>query len=141
MKKINEATIEKLLAEARDARKFSYAPYSHLRIGAAVLGKNGAIFKGCNIENMSYGVVMCAERVAIFNAISSGVQEIEALAISCEDEELSYPCGACRQVISEFSKDALIIIGAERGEYITESIEKLLPQGFFSHKLKSPKDC
>lgn len=141
MKKISEATIEKLLTEARDARKFSYAPYSHLHIGAAVLGKNGAIFKGCNIENMSYGVTMCAERVAIFNAISSGVPEIEALAISCEGEELCYPCGACRQVISEFSKNALIIIGADGGKYVTESIEELLPRGFSSQKLKSPKDC
>lgn len=127
MKSIPKKTIIKLLAEARKARGFSYAPYSNFHVGAAVISKDGRIFRGCNIENASYGLTICAERVAIFNAISSGVRDIVAIALSCDDD--CTPCGACRQVIYEFSEDGLIIIDRKDG-YIIKDIKELLPFGF-----------
>lgn len=129
MKKISEKTIRKLLAEARRSRKFSYAPYSNLYVGASVITKDGKIFKGPNIENASYGLTICAERVAIFNALSSGAKGIIAIAISCDAKKICTPCGACRQVIHEFSEDAVVVIERKKG-YIIKTINELLPLGF-----------
>ncbi len=129
MKRITKKTINKLLAEARKAREFSYAPYSNFRVGAAVITKGGKIFRGCNIENVSYGLTICAERVAVFNALSSGAKDITAIAISCDNKKLCTPCGACRQVIYEFSEDAIVIIDRKEG-YTTKTIKELLPLGF-----------
>jgi cytidine deaminase len=129
LKRITKKTINKLLAEARKARKFSYAPYSNFHVGAAVMTSSGKVFRGCNIENASYGLTICAERVAIFNALSSGAKDITAIAISCDNKKLCTPCGACRQVIYEFSEDCLIIIDRKAG-YIIKQIKELLPLGF-----------
>ncbi|MEK6692468.1 MAG: cytidine deaminase [Nitrospirota bacterium] len=129
MKRITKKTINKLLTEARNAREFSYAPYSNFHVGAAVMTRSGMIFRGCNIENSSYGLTICAERAAIFNALSSGVKDIVAIAISCNDKKICTPCGACRQVIYEFSEDCLIIID-RKGGYIIKNIRELLPLGF-----------
>ncbi len=94
-----------LLQNARDARLNSYSPYSRFAVGAAVLAENGAIFQGCNVENPSYGLTVCAERIAIFNAVSAGYTSISALAVVTEPVSMlqeRMPCGACRQVMTEF---------------------------------------
>lgn len=122
--------IQRLLTEARKAIKYSYSPYSNFRVGAAALGNNGKIYTGCNIENASYGLTICAERVAVFNAVSQEVERIKAIAIYCDKQDFCSPCGACRQVIYEFSKDAIVILGAKRTEYTIKTIAELLPLGF-----------
>ena len=100
--------IDKLLEMAKKASEFSYSPYSHLKVGAAILSQ-GKIFTGCNVENASYGLTMCAERVAIFKAVSEGIRKIDAIAIY--SSKFSYPCGACLQVMEEFcSEDCKVII-------------------------------
>lgn len=129
--KIDEILIQRLLSEARKAMKLSYSPYSNFRVGATVLGKNGKIYTGCNIENVSFGLTICAERVAIFNAISNGDESIKAIAIFCDKEDLCSPCGACRQVIYEFSKDAVVILGTKGNKYIKKTIAEMLPLSFF----------
>lgn len=129
MRILSKKTINRLLAEARKAKKYSYAPYSSFHVGASVLSKDGKIFRGSNIENASYGLTICAERAAIFNALSSGVKDILAIAISCDDEKLCTPCGACRQVIYEFSENCLIVMD-RKGGYMLKNIKELLPLGF-----------
>lgn len=121
----------KLLAVAKDAVKRAYAPYSKFRLGAAVLTKNGNIFSGCNIENSSYGLTVCAERVAIFSAIAQEGEdmEIQALAISGEQNSPCSPCGACRQVIFEFGRDAIVLFQGRNGMEEAR-ITELLPKGF-----------
>jgi cytidine deaminase len=129
---LSSAERSKLLAVAKDAVKRAYAPYSKFRVGAAVLTKKGNIFSGCNIENSSYGLTVCAERVAIFSAIAQegGVHmEIQALAISCEQNSLCSPRGACRQVIYEFGRDAIVLFQGRNGMEEAR-ITELLPIGF-----------
>jgi cytidine deaminase len=120
-----------LITQARSTRDFSYSPYSKFPVGAAVEMDSGKVFTGTNIENASYGLTICAERVAIFNAISQGETKIKRIAISCPSTEGSanslMPCGACRQVISEFSTPSTIIIVDGVGEF---KINDLLPQAF-----------
>lgn len=123
---------DKLLGIARRARELAYSPYSRFSVGAAVLTKSGQIFEGANIENSSYGLAICAERVAIFKAISAGEREIEQLAVSCQpnptnDPRFSMPCGACRQVMSEFADDTLLVIIDGVGEL---HLKELLPLPF-----------
>ncbi len=129
---LSSAERSKLLAVAKDAVKRAYAPYSKFRVGAAVLTKKGNIFSGCNIENSSYGLTVCAERVAIFSAIAQEGgedMEIQALVISCEQNSLCSPCGACRQVIYEFGRDAIVFFQGSNG--VEEArITELLPKGF-----------
>jgi len=129
---LSSAERSKLLAVAKDAVKRAYAPYSKFRVGAAVLTKKGNIFSGCNIENSSYGLTVCAERVAIFSAIAQEGgedMEIQALAISCEQNSLCSPCGACRQVIYEFGRDAIVLFQGRNGMEEAR-IRELLPKGF-----------
>ncbi|MFQ5962850.1 MAG: cytidine deaminase [Candidatus Scalinduaceae bacterium] len=128
--------IHRLLSEARKVIKFSYSPYSNFRVGAAVLDENGKIYTGCNIENASYGLAICAERVAVFNAVSQGVERIKAIAIYCDKQDFCSPCGACRQVIYEFSKDAIVILGTKGTEYTIKTIAELLPLGFCPKDLR-----
>ena len=90
---------QKLIDAAREAREQAYAPYSNFRVGAAVRTKSGKIFKGCNIENATLGLTLCAERTAIFKAVSEGEREFEAIAVVCDTEILTPPCGPCRQTI------------------------------------------
>ena len=96
-----------LIQQAVDAREASYSPYSKFPVGAALLGKNGQAFVGCNVENASYGLCICAERVAICNAVSEGVTEFEAIAVAAVP--LATPCGACRQFIVEFGSEITVI--------------------------------
>jgi cytidine deaminase len=120
-----------LISRAHAVRRNSYAPYSNFHVGAAVLMEDGEIFVGANVENISYGLTNCAERSAIFNAISYGKRKIKAIAIATNDDRPIPPCGACRQVIREFSDaGTLIIMVGSTGVYETKTIDELLPFNF-----------
>jgi cytidine deaminase len=120
----------KLIEAARAAREKAHAPYSNFRVGAAVRTKAGKIYTGCNIENASYGLTLCAERVAIFKAVSEGEHEFEAIAVVCDTEKLTPPCGPCRQIIWEFAGDIPIILSNLTGNVERETAAKLLPRPF-----------
>jgi cytidine deaminase len=124
-----------LLDSARVARDHAHAPFSNFRVGAAVLAKSGRIFAGCNVENASYGLTICAERVAIFKAISEGERGFDAIAVVTDAEKLTPPCGACRQVIWEFCGDAEVILGNLRGHTESHRMSFLLPHAFDSSNL------
>jgi len=121
-------TPEELIDLAKQARKKAYAPYSHYKVGAALLGKSGKIYTGCNVENASYGHTVCAERTAVVKAVSEGEREFEAVAVVTKNG--GSPCGACRQVLSEFSPELIIYIADKNGEYRTTTLKKLLPDLF-----------
>lgn len=122
--------IERLIAAAVKARECAYAPYSHFKVGAALLTGDGQIFTGVNVENASYGLTVCAERVAIFNAITQCCRDITALAVVTDAKKLASPCGACRQVLAEFAPDMQIIIANTQGEYMETTVRELLPHAF-----------
>ncbi len=125
--------IDKLIEEAKRAREFSYSPYSGFKVGAAVLS-DGRVFTGCNIENSSYGLSICAERVAIFKAISEGYKNIDAIVIYSQN--FVYPCGACLQVMEEFCKEncKIIITDGRRKEFY--KLKDLLPHPFSKDALQ-----
>lgn len=133
MKKIN---LNKLLERARLAREMAYAPYSKYFVGAAVLSASGKIYTGCNVENASYGLTVCAERNAIFKAVSEGEREFSAMAVVTANG--GSPCGACRQVIFEFmNPDAPVALADAQIEHISYStVGALLPNGFTPRKLR-----
>ncbi len=126
---------DELIAAARAARENAHAPFSHFRVGAAVRAKSGRIFSGCNVENASYGLTICAERVAIFKAISDGEREFNAIAVVTEAETLTPPCGACRQIIWEFCGDVPVILANLDGKIERERSLNLLPRPFDSSHL------
>lgn len=121
---------EKLIEIAKEAREKAYVPYSKFKVGAALLTKDGKIFTGCNVENASYGLTCCAERTAIFKAVSEGYSNFAALAVVADVPNLCSPCGACRQVIAEFGGDIKVYMANLKGQYATTTVEELLP-GFF----------
>lgn len=128
---------EKLVAEALEARKMAYTPYSNFKVGAALLTKEGKIYRGCNIENAAYGPTNCAERTAFFKAVSEGEREFEAIAIvGFKDGEkpsgYAFPCGVCRQVMREFTNpEAFQVIVAEDADHFkTYRLAQLLPESF-----------
>ncbi len=127
-------TKQELVELAFEAMENAYVPYSHYRVGACVLTKDGRTFKGANIENASYGLANCAERSAIFSAYSNGVkkEDVEALAIVCEGNTIAAPCGACRQVLCELIGMDTPIYLSNRKEERTTSIRELLPMAFTS---------
>lgn len=129
-----------LIKMALVARENAYAPYSNFAVGAAVLTKNGQVYTGCNIENASYGATNCAERTAIFKAVSEGHTEFTKIAIvggkAGEDiSEFAYPCGVCRQVIAEFCKadEMKIIVAKSQTEFMEKTLEEILPYSFGGH--------
>ena len=124
-----ELEIQKLMNCAIKARENAYSPYSHFAVGAALLCEDGTLFEGCNIENASYGLTNCAERTAIFKAVSEGHIKFKALAVVADTEGPCAPCGACRQVMAEF-KIPLIIMGNLMGNIKIVTIEELLPFSF-----------
>ncbi|RME04438.1 MAG: cytidine deaminase [Deltaproteobacteria bacterium] len=119
-----------LLRAAIEARTHAHAPFSHFRVGAALRTRAGRIFTGCNIENASFGLTICAERVALFKAISEGEGEFTHLAVVAESPSPCPPCGACRQIIWEFAPDVVILLGNLEGETISTSPADLLPIPF-----------
>jgi cytidine deaminase len=125
---------EELLEQAKLALKNSYSPYSKFSVGAAIRTKDDQIYTGTNIENASYSLTICAERVAVFKAISSGHTSFTDLAIVSSSEAPTFPCGACRQVLSEFSPDIRIYLGENENQifYLTD----LLPHAFDSNQLE-----
>ena len=118
-----------LVEAAKKAREFSYSPYSKFAVGAAVLTRRGKVYGGCNIENASYGITNCAERTAIFRAVSEGEREIVALAIVADSKRPVPPCGACRQVIAEFKIPHIIMANLD-DQIQTATCEELLPGAF-----------
>ena len=132
---MNEAS-EKLIDAARAAREKAHAPFSNFKVGAALETIAGEIITGCNIENASYGLTMCAERVAIFKAISEGEKNFTEMAIVGDAEILTPPCGACRQIIWEFCGDIPIILSNLNGETRTFQMSALLPEAFDASFLK-----
>ncbi|MCQ6268714.1 cytidine deaminase [Fictibacillus sp. WQ 8-8] len=123
-----------LVDQAIKARQKAYVPYSKFQVGAALLTENDLLFLGCNIENASFGMTNCAERTAIFKAVSEGEHTIKAIAVVGETEGPISPCGACRQVIAEFcNTDTRIILANLKGDIKETTISELLP-GFFSSK-------
>lgn len=120
---------DQLIQAAIQARAEAYAPYSRFPVGAAVLTTDGQIFSGCNVENGSYGLTICAERVAIFKAVSAGHRSFSKLCIVADSDAAS-PCGACRQVIWEFGPDAEIVVANLKGEQRRFSCKELLPHPF-----------
>ncbi len=126
-----------LAKKAVEAKKFSYAPYSNFHVGAALLTKDEEIFTGTNIENSSYGLTMCAERVAIFKAISEGKREFKAIAITTDSEKFCPPCGACRQVLNDLcGKNLEVILVNPKMEMKTFKMGNLLPHSFGDDLLK-----
>ena len=120
---------QELLNAALSARERAYAPYSKFLVGAAVLAKSGKIYTGCNIENASYGLTVCAERNALFSAVGAGEREFTALCVVGDTEASISPCGACRQVMAEF-KVTCIILANLKGDVKEYTLEELLPYGF-----------
>ena len=131
---------EKIIDAAAMAREKAYAPYSGFKVGAAVLTKNGNLYTGCNIENASYGETVCAERVAIFKAVSEEDPHIEVLVVYSSSDIPAAPCGACRQVLTEFSSDAEIIMANTDGEVRIASIKELFPLAFNREYLEGGKN-
>ena len=118
-----------LLAAAIAARRGAYAPYSGFSVGAALLGRDGRVWTGANVENASYGLSMCAERVALFHAVAAGARNFDAIAVAGPDGVTTLPCGACRQALWEFGA-TLRIIYVERTAMKATSIQALLPEAF-----------
>jgi cytidine deaminase len=124
-----------LMARARECLDRAYAPYSRLQVAAAVIDDRGRVFTGVNVENISYGLSMCAERVAIFTAIAAGARRITALAVTCSGADLLSPCGACRQVIAEFAAPEVPIYCDAPGKAQRWTVSELLPYGFAAAQL------
>ena len=123
--------IKELINKAIQAREKSYSPYSNFKVGASVMGESGKIYSGCNIENAAYSPTICAERVAIFKAISNGEREIKKIALIGSTDSFTYPCGVCRQVMTEFASDDFEIIVAKNiEEYVSYFLDDLMPNSF-----------
>ena len=126
-----EIDFKQLMDLAKKASQNSYSPFSHFAVGAAVYAASGKIYQGCNVENSSFGTTICAERCAIFKAISEGEKEIRAVAIYSPNADSCYPCGACRQVMYEFQGDEEVVVVTENlGELEIKKLSYFLPNGF-----------
>lgn len=124
-------TDNELIEKARAMLERSYAPYSHFKVGAAILTEDGRVFTGCNVENASYGGTICAERTAAVKAVSEGAVKFEAVAIVSEAGILTYPCGICRQFLSEFGDESMRVILCDKDENVkTHTLGELMPHGF-----------
>ncbi len=123
-------TDEKLVALAKEAMKNAYSPYSNFKVGAALLAKDGRVFTGCNVENASYGATNCAERTAIFKAVSEGYREFDTIAIVASSGDYASPCGICRQVLAEFMPDGKVILDSDEKGMVTYLVRELLPCSF-----------
>ena len=129
-------TDKELVQVAKEAMQYAYAPYSNFKVGAALLAKDGQVFKGCNIENAAYGPTNCAERTAMFKAISEGVREFEKIAVVASSGDYASPCGICRQVLFEFMPDGKVILDSDEKGMVTFTVRELLPSGFSAGDIK-----
>jgi len=136
---LDAETLDKLVIAAADARERAYAPYSEFTVGAAVLSAGGRIFTGCNIENVSFGATVCAERVAMFTAVAAGCRELVAIAVAGPGEKPIAPCGICRQVMSELAPNAMVVMIGEGGAREINSVAELLPRAFAPDELVEPR--
>jgi cytidine deaminase len=134
--RIPPALLRRLEKAARTAAKTAYAPYSKFFVGAAVLSGSGRIYSGCNVENASYGLCQCAERTALFTAIASGERQVRAVAIFTPTAEATGPCGACRQALSEFGPEALVISTCNSSRRLESTVATLLPASFGLRNLR-----
>jgi cytidine deaminase len=126
---------KELIDKAKETRERAFAPFSGFKVGAAVETESGEIYSGCNVESASYGLTICAERVAIFSAVAAGHKRIAAVAVVADSKELTAPCGACRQIIWEFGGDIPVIMENLAGDAKTVMMGKLLPLPFSSEYL------
>lgn len=133
---ISNSVIDELKRHALEAAGAAYCPYSGFAVGAAVLAENGAIFAGCNVENASYGLTICAERNAVFQAVAKGASRVVAVAIYTPTGEPTFPCGACRQVINEFGPDADVFCFCDGPDILHHKIGDLLPHTFGAANLE-----
>jgi len=136
---LNESDSQLLIEAAMAARVRSVAPFSNFLVGAALQTDTGQIYTGCNIESASYGLTVCAERVAIWKALSEGERNFTNLVIAADTESLTPPCGTCRQIIWEFAKNAEIVLVNGRGDRATVQIKDLLPRAFDARFLKEAR--
>ena len=127
---------EALTKQARAARLRSYSPFSRFRVGSALLTASGKVYTGCNVENSSYGLTMCAERTALFKAISEGERKFKAIAVASDERGFTEPCGACRQVIMDLAGDIDVILSDGRGGMRIMRMRELLPHPFGATILK-----
>jgi len=133
---------QQLHEKAQLAYHHAYAPYSNFKVGAALVAEDGDIFTGCNVENASYGLTVCAERNCISTAVGQGVRKVKALVVFTPQKELTSPCGACRQVIAEFmDQDAMIGLVNHLGERKQWRVSDLLPDAFTPQSLKNADKC
>ena len=119
-----------LIQAAATVRERAHAPFSHFKVGAAIEDENGRVFTGCNVENATYGLTVCAERVAIFKAISEGAGKLKRVAVVADTDTLTPPCGACRQVLWEFCGNAELILANLSGKHETMSLAEIFPRPF-----------
>jgi len=129
-------TPKALMAEAVRARRLAYAPYSRFPVGAALLTKDGRVYHGCNVENASYGLAVCAERNAVWKAVSDGVTDFTAIAVTARDGRGAPPCGSCRQVLHEFAPNAWVYWRDARGRILKRRLHELLPNAFRLEELR-----
>lgn len=125
-----QTDIAKLVDASKAAMESAYAPYSNFKVGAVVQGGSGKVYSGCNVENASYGLSVCAERVAIFKAVSEGEKEIRAIVIANSSGKPAFPCGACRQVMAEFAGDEMEILLVSDEGVEKHTLGELLPNAF-----------
>jgi cytidine deaminase len=129
-----------LLLEAHAARERAYAPYSRFKVGAALRTRAGKVYRGCNVENASFGLTICAERVALQTAVAEGERAFEAVAIDAGTVTPTAPCGACRQVLAEFGVDLRVLLAAEGSAPVAMTLSDLLPRSFGPHDLLKDVD-
>ena len=123
-------TERELVERALEMRRFSYAPYSHFRVGAALECEDGSVYTGCNVENAAYGSSLCAERTVLVKAVSEGRRRFVRLAVAGDSADYCWPCGACRQMLREFGADLEVLAANREGAYVAISLEELLPHSF-----------
>ena len=131
-----EDTQKELIKKAKEVREIAFAPYSNFKVGAAVETDEGEIFTGCNVESASYGLTVCGERVAIWKAVSEGKLKFKRIAVVVDTEQLTPPCGACRQIIWEFCGDIPVIMSNLKGDVEVMQMSELLPRAFDMNFLK-----
>lgn len=127
-----------LIAQAITAKQSAYVPYSHFRVGAALLAKSGRVYTGCNVENVSFSATNCAERTAVFKAVSEGEREFEAIVVNGDNDDYLPPCGVCRQVLAEFCdmETFQVILANSEEDYQVVTLDKLFPDAFLTENLK-----